>query len=298
MTLTSVRIGWLAAALIFAGALPTAQAQINLLDDRGAKLVLAAPPARIVSLLPSLTESVCALGGCTKLVGTDQYSNWPASVLKLPKLGSLDDAQIERIVGLKPDLVLAATSARVIDRLESLGVKVMVLESRNHADVKRSLNLLARALGTPNEADMVWAQIEADIKSAAAKLPQALRGQRVYFEVDATPYAASASSFIGETLSRLGMGNAVPEALGSFPKLSPEFVVRAQPDVIMATARSVADMPKRPGWSALHALKLRRACGFAPERYELLIRPGPRMGEAALVLADCLAQLPAMRKLP
>ena len=298
MTLTSVRIGWLAAALIFAGALPTAQAQISLLDDRGAKLVLAAPPARIVSLLPSLTESVCALGGCTKLVGTDQYSNWPASVLKLPKLGSLDDAQIERIVGLKPDLVLAATSARVIDRLESLGVKVMVLESRNHADVKRSLNLLARALGTPNEADMVWAQIEADIKSAAAKLPQALRGQRVYFEVDATPYAASASSFIGETLSRLGMGNAVPEALGSFPKLSPEFVVRAQPDVIMATARSVADMPKRPGWSALHALKLRRACGFAPERYELLIRPGPRMGEAALVLADCLAQLPAMRKLP
>ena len=298
MTLTSVRIGWLAAALIFAGALPTAQAQINLLDDRGAKLVLVAPPARIVSLLPSLTESVCALGGCTKLVGTDQYSNWPASVLKLPKLGSLDDAQIERIVGLKPDLVLAATSARVIDRLESLGVKVMVLESRNHADVKRSLNLLARALGTPNEADMVWAQIEADIKSAAAKLPQALRGQRVYFEVDATPYAASASSFIGETLSRLGMGNAVPEALGSFPKLSPEFVVRAQPDVIMATARSVADMPKRPGWSALHALKLRRACGFAPERYELLIRPGPRMGEAALVLADCLAQLPAMRKLP
>jgi iron complex transport system substrate-binding protein len=268
---------------------------ISVQDDRGAVLQLPAPPQRIVSLLPSLTESICALGACSRLVGTDQFSNWPASVLKLPKLGGLDDAQIERIVALKPDLVLAATSARVIARLEGLGVKVMVLESRNHADVKRSLTLLAQALGTPNEAAVLWSKIEVDIIAAAAQVPSAVRGQRVYFEADATPYAAGASSFIGETLTRLGMANVVPEALGPFPKLSPEFVVRAQPDVIMATARSVADMPKRPGWSALRALKLRRTCGFEPQRYEVLIRPGPRMGEAALVLAACLSKLPQAR---
>ncbi len=285
----------MAMALSLVGWLNTAQAQINLRDDRGALLTLAAPPARIVSLLPSLTESLCALGGCARLVGTDQFSNWPVSVLKLPKLGGLDDAQIERIVALKPDLVLAATSARVIDRLEGLGLKVLVLESNTHADVKRSLTLLAQALGTPNGAVSVWAQIQADINAAAVQVPQALRGQRVYFEADATPYAAGASSFIGETLTRLGMANVVPEALGPFPKLSPEFVVRAQPDVVMANARSVADMPKRPGWSALRALKLRRTCGFEPQRYEVLIRPGPRMGEAALVLADCLAKLPQAR---
>ena len=285
----------MAMALSLVGWLNTAQAQINLRDDRDAVLQLAAPPARIVSLLPSLTESLCALGGCARLVGTDQFSNWPVSVLKLPKLGGLDDAQIERIVALKPDLVLAATSARVIDRLEGLGLKVLVLESNTHADVKRSLTLLAQALGTPNGAVSVWAQIQTDINAAAVQVPQALRGQRVYFEADATPYAAGASSFIGETLTRLGMANVVPEALGPFPKLSPEFVVRAQPDVVMANARSVADMPKRPGWSALRALKLRRTCGFEPQRYEVLIRPGPRMGEAALVLADCLAKLPQAR---
>ncbi len=268
---------------------------ISLKDDRGAVLQMAAPPERIVSLLPSLTESVCALGACARLVGTDQFSSWPASVLKLPKLGGLDDAQIERIVALKPDLVLAATSARVIDRLEGLGVKVMVLDSNSHADVKRSLTLLAQALGTPNEAAALWSKIEIDITAAAAQVPNAVRGQRVYFEADATPYAAGASSFIGETLTRLGMANVVPEALGPFPKLSPEFVVRAQPDVMMATARSVADMPKRPGWSALRALKLRRTCSFEPQRYEVLIRPGPRMGEAALVLADCLSKLPQAR---
>lgn len=269
-----------------------ALSQTTLRDDRGATLVLTGPPQRIVSLLPSLTESVCALGACALLVGTDQYSNWPVSVLKLPKLGGLDDAQIERIVALKPELVLAATSARVIDRLEGLGLKVMVLESRNHADVKRSLSLLAQVLGKPNEAALVWAKIENDMVAAAALLPAILRSRRVYFEVDATPYAAGASSFIGETLTRLGMGNVVPEALGPFPKLSPEFVVRAQPDVVMANARSVNEMPKRPGWSALRALKRRQTCGFASADYEMVIRPGPRMGEAALVLGACLAHLP------
>ena len=115
-----------AALLLLAALLPfAAQARVTLHDDRGATLVLAAPPQRIVSLLPSFTESVCALGGCARLVGTDRYSNWPVSVRALPKLGGVDDAQIERIVALRPGVVLAAPSARVIDRLEALGVKVL-----------------------------------------------------------------------------------------------------------------------------------------------------------------------------
>ena len=275
-----------------------ASPQTTLRDDRGATLVLATSPQRIVSLLPSLTESVCALGGCARLVGTDRFSNWPASVATLPKLGGLDDAQVERIVALKPDLVLVATSARVTERLEGLGLKVLVLESRNHADVQRSLALLAQVLGTPNQADAVWARIERELLQAAAKVPPSLRGRRVYFEVDAAPYAAGASSFIGETLSRLAMKNVVPAELGPFPALGPEFVVQAQPDVVMADARSVAAMPRRPGWSALRALREGRSCGFAAPRYELLIRPGPRMGEAALLLADCLASLPQPKPPP
>ena len=281
-----------AAALAQTTLQATVLAQITLRDDRGATLVLAAPPQRIVSLLPSLTESVCALGGCAKLVGTDRFSNWPASVANLPKLGGLDDAQIERIAALKPDLVLVATSARVTERLEGLGLKVLVLESRNHADVQRTLMLLGQALGTPNQADVVWARIEREMLVAAAKVPPSLRGQRVYFEVDSTPYAAGASSFIGQTLTRLGLANAVPAELGPFPKLSPEFVVRAQPDIVVADARRLAEMPRRPGWSALRALRNAQTCGFASARYELLIRPGPRMGEAALLLADCLLSLP------
>ncbi len=284
---------WHAALALLAALLPAAAraAEVALRDDRGATLVLAAAPQRIVSLLPSLTESVCVLGACARLVGTDRFSNFPARVVALPKLGGLDDAQIERIVSLKPDVVLLSTSARVIDRLEALGLKVLVLESRNHADVKRTLGLLAQMLGVPAEAERVAAAIERDTRAAAARVPAVLRGQRVYFEVDATPYAAGPASFIGETLARLGMANAVPAGLGPFPKLNPEYVLRLQPDIVMAAERNLAEMPKRPGWSALRALQARRSCGFAGEHYELLIRPGPRMGEAAWVLADCLVAI-------
>ncbi|HZT56481.1 MAG TPA: helical backbone metal receptor [Burkholderiaceae bacterium] len=266
----------------------TAPAQLTLRDDRGATLALAAPPQRIVSLLPSLTESVCALGACARLVGTDRFSNWPASVRALPKLGGLEDAQIERIVSLRPDVVLLSTSARVTDRLEALGLKVLVLDSRDHADVKRSLTTIAQLLGTPAEAERVWAGIERATHAAIERVPASLRGRRVYFEVDPTPYAAGPGSFIGETLTQLGLANAVPAELGSFPKLNPEYVVRLQPDIVMAVQPSLAEMPKRPGWAALRALQDGRACGFASERYELLVRPGPRMGEAAGAIADCL----------
>ena len=118
-------------------------------------------------------------------------------------------------------------------------------------------------------------------------MPATLRGKSVYFEIGNGPYAAGAASFIGQTLARLGMANIVPASMGPFPLLNPEFVVRARPDVVMAPARELAAMSARPGWGGLAALH-GRSCGFDPERYELLVRPGPRLGEAAEVLADCL----------
>lgn len=265
--------------------------QLAVRDDRGVTVRLDRSPRRIVSLLPSLTEAVCALGACDRLVGTDRFSSWPDSVVSLPKLGGLEDAQIERIVALKPDVVLASTSARVTDRLESLGLKVVSLESRDRRDVKRTLALLGQMLGAQKKADQVWGEIEREIGAAAGRVPAALRGKRVYFEIDAAPYAAGPKSFIGETLESLGLANAVPAELGPFPRLNPEFVVRAQPDIVMAGKASVAEMPKRPGWQTIRALREGLACGFPSATYEVIVRPGPRMGEAAGAIADCLVTL-------
>ncbi|MBQ1762555.1 MAG: ABC transporter substrate-binding protein, partial [Aquincola sp.] len=160
-----------------------ASAAITVQDDRDRSLTLAAPPRRIVSLLPSLTETVCALGDCARLVGVDRFSNWPAEVARVPQVGGLEDAQIERIVSLKPDLVLAAASSRAVERLESLGLSVAVLEPRTHASARRSMETVARLLGRPGAGQALWRQADARISAAAARVPAALRGQRVYFEV-------------------------------------------------------------------------------------------------------------------
>jgi iron complex transport system substrate-binding protein len=286
---------WLA-LLLLAGLLQGAAAQpLVVQDDRGNSHRFAAPPQRIISLLPSLTESVCALGACPRLVGVDRWSNWPEAVNRLPRLGGLDDALVEAIVRLKPDLVLASNSARALDRLEALGLPVLRLRSETHADVQRTLQLLARLLGTPEQGAMAWARIERELAGAAARVPATLRGQRVYLEIGGGPYAAGTSSFIGETLARMGLANIVPATLGPFPKLNPEFVLRAQPDLVMGAAKDAQAMATRSGWSALVALQTGQRCGFASEAYESMIRPGPRLGQAAGLIADCLQRLGAAR---
>ena len=118
-------------------------------DDRGRTIVLRATPQRIVSLLPSLTETVCELGACERLVGTDRYSNWPAAVRGLPKLGGLEDAQVERIAALKPDLILVANAPRLIERLESLGLPVLMLIPHSLDDARRVAGIVGAALGDP-----------------------------------------------------------------------------------------------------------------------------------------------------
>lgn len=286
---------WLGGLLIAAAAAcagtAVAAPGVPIRDDRGVEHRFAAPPQRIVSMLPSLTEAVCALGACARLVGVDRYSDWPAEVAALPRLGGLDDALIEAIVTLKPDIVLASTSARALDRLETLGVRVLRLKSETHADVRRTLALLARLLGTPEADQALWRRIEHELDAAAARVPPRLRSARVYFEIGGGPYAAGTSSFIGETLTRLGLGNVVPATLGPFPKLNPEFVVRARPDVIMGVERDIAELAARPGWATLPAVQAQRLCGFATPQYNTLIRPGPRLGEAATLLADCLQRV-------
>lgn len=275
--------------------LPAFGQALLLRDDRGTEHRLSASPQRIVTLLPSLTESVWALGGGSRIVGVDRYSNWPAELAALPRLGGLDDALIEAIVALKPDLVLASTSARSLDRLEALGVPVLRLKSESHADMRRSLNLLARLLGTPAQGEQLWSRLQQETQAAARRVPASLRGQTVYFEIGGGPYAAGTTSFIGETLAALGLANVVPAELGPFPKLNPEYVVRARPQIVMGVAREQKTMAERPGWAGIPALARQRVCAFETPQYEMLIRPGPRLGEAVALVADCLQRLGTRR---
>ncbi|WP_296464281.1 helical backbone metal receptor [Rhodoferax sp.] len=252
----------------------------------------AQPVSRIVTLAPSLTEAVCALGHCAQLVGTDRHSTWPASVVALPKVGGLEDAQIERIVTLRPNLVLLGPRSRAGERLQALGVPVLMLDARTHADLKRMLVKLGEALGEPARAAELIARLDGELDAAAGRMPAALRGRSVYVEVGAGASAASDKSFIGETVAKLGLVNVVSGELGLFPKINPELLLRRPPDLIIGPRATLTNLSDRPGWSTLPAVRQQQLCLLDTERMDLLSRPGPRLGEAAHMLVECLKALP------
>jgi len=275
------------AALLIAASLPASAVEIK--DDLGQLTQIPAPPQRIVSLLPSLTETVCELGACGRLVGVDRYSNFPAQVNALPKVGGMEDTNVELIASLKPDVVLVAVSSRVSERLRALGIKVIALEPRSYKDVQRVLGIIGQVLAV-NDAQRVWRHIEAGVAAAASSVPASARGVRVYYEVASGIWAAGESSFMGETLTRLGAGNIIPAALGPFPKINPEFVVKANPALIMIGQRGSEGLMQRPGWDRIDAIRRGRICIFKPEEGDILARPGPRMAEAAQIMAKCLRE--------
>ena len=269
--------------------LATTSHALQVTNDRGVLVTLTQSPLRIVSLLPSLTETVCELGRCDRLVGVDRYSNYPDSVQKLVQVGGGLDPNIEAIVALKPDVVLMAKSSRAGERLEALGLKVVALEPKTHADVQRVMLKIGALLEVP-DAQRIWRDIDAGVSAAARSLPPSVRGLRVYCEVNQGPYAAGESSFIGETLSRFGVSNIVPAKLGPFPKLNPEFVVRANPTLIMVSQSNVNGLQARPGWHSIRALREGRLCVFSTQEANVMVRPGPRMAEAARLMAQCIAR--------
>jgi iron complex transport system substrate-binding protein len=287
-TLAACGLVWCAASL--AGI----STEIVVRDDLQRDVAFARSPQRIITLLPSLTETVCALGACDRLVATDRFSDWPAQVRALPKAGELDDASIEAIVGLRPDLILISRSQRITERLRELGIKTFALNTDTYADVARTASLIGQILGVSGRASVLEQSIEAAVRRIGSEAVARRHGEgpSVYFEVDRTPYAAGPESFIGELLSRLGARNIVTAGLGPYPQLNPEYVVRHNPDVIFLMSPTEGPrLSERPGWERIRAVKEQRLCSFAPAVRDTIIRPGPRVAEGMRALADCLQRV-------
>jgi iron complex transport system substrate-binding protein len=168
----------------------------------------------------------------------------------------------------------------------------MAFDVQSMADVQRTLRQLDVVLGSA-ESGAVWERIQLEIARAGRMLSPSQKAARVYFEVNPAPFAAGKTSFIGELLDRLGMQNIISEKMGAYPKINPEFVVQSKPDLIMLTETSPNQLAQRPGWKSIPAIQAKRICFFSAAQADVLVRPGPRMGEAASLIADC-----AMRSLP
>ncbi|HEX7002848.1 MAG TPA: ABC transporter substrate-binding protein [Trueperaceae bacterium] len=261
---------------------------LTVVDDLGREVVLDEEPRRIVSMIPSSTETVCALGACDLLVGVDQFSNHPQAVASLPRLGSAFSPNIEALVALEPDLVLADEYSGIAGMLEELGITVYAGTPQTLEETFESFETLGRLLDRETEAALLRGRLLGEIEEVQRRVSE-LPSPSVYFEVDATPYSVGPGSYVDELIALAGGENIIGEGFAQFPQVDPEYIVAQDPDVIVladapfgVTSGSLA---ARPGWSSIDAVRDGRVMELTSEQVDAVSRAGPRVAEAVRLLA-------------
>jgi len=241
-------------------------------------------PDRIVSIGPSITEFLFALGAGPRVVGVDDFSDAPAAASQVEKVGGIK-VNFEKVVSLKPDLVLSVKfSDGTIEKLAGAGLLVLVVDPQSAGDVARTAILLGRAVGS--EGETMARDIQKRVDDVRTKTAAATTKPRVYHEIDASDptkiFTVGPGSYIQDLIGIAGGQNIAASATSAYPQLSAEEILRSDPEIIVLAAADYSAKPEqvaaRAGWSVIAAVKNKRIFTIAPN---LINRPGPRVGEAA-----------------
>jgi iron complex transport system substrate-binding protein len=271
---------------------------VHATDDVGRTVELPHPARRVVSLLPAATETLAELGAADRVVGRTRYDT-EAWIADLPSVGGGLDPNLEAIIALRPDLVVAwesPTGSRVRDRLESLGIAVYAAATRDTAAIYRTIQGLGALLGRAGAADSLAGHIRAQLDSVRASVPPGPRPSVLYVVAADPPMIAGTDNFISELIEVAG-GAPVQisgDRKGLSPQVSLEELVRRQPEVVILPvgedpAVDLERLRGEPGWRDLAAIRE----GRAAEVPALLVnRPGPSIGEMAKVLREVLRTHP------
>lgn len=267
-------------------------------DVRGNKVTLAQPAQRIISLAPSNTEILYAVGAGAQVVARDDFSNYPAEAAALPTVGgSMTQYNLEEITKLQPDLLLVSplTSPEQIKALQEITPNVYVLENPKTLDeLYANLVMVGALTGHAPEAEVLATNLEARARAVLDKVAGVSEKPKVFYELDATdpakPWTAGPGTFI-DLLIGLAGGENVGSALGSeWAQISQEELIVQDPAIILLgdalyggiTPESVAS---RPGWDAIQAVKNQKVFTFNDD---LVSRPGPRMIDGLEELAKAI----------
>ena len=257
---------------------------VTVTDFQNRPVTLPTRPQRIVSIGPSITEFLFALGAGPRIVGVDDFSDEPAAAQQLEKVGGIK-VNFEKVVSLKPDLVLTVKfSDGTIEKLASAGLLVLVVDPQSAGDVARTAILLGRAVGSDGET--MARDIQKRVDDVRSKTAAAATRPRVYHEIDASDptkiFTVGPGSYIHDLIEIAGGQNIAARATSAYPQLSAEEILRSDPEIIVLAAADYSAKPEqvaaRTGWAVISAVRNKRIVTIAPN---LINRPGPRIGEAA-----------------
>jgi len=263
-------------------------------DDQGREVYLESMPQRIISHVPSITETLFALDLGDKIVGVSDYCNYPEEATEKPKVGGYYTPSIERIVELDPDLVLTDGHVADIAQLEGLGIPFIVLQPKDIDGLISNIELLGNITGSQQKASELISDLEERIDAVIATVENAPR-PRVFYVYDATdltkPWTAGPGSFIDALISLAGGENVAAQAQGPWIQFSMEELVNSDPEIIIVDAMmgtaviSPSELKKIAAWQGITAVREDR---IGVVDGDLVNRPGPRIVEGLEQMAKII----------
>ena len=252
----------------------------------------AAPPQRIVSLAPSVTETLFALGVGDRVVGVSTYCDYPPEAARIDKVGTFLQPNVERILAKRPDLVIAVPSPgnrAPVERLRDLGLQVLIVNPERIAEILDAIRSIADAVGVPDAGGRLVARIESEVKAVEARVAGAPPVRTLLLVGHAPFVAAGAGTYQDELVTRGGGSNLAAGSGQAWPNLSLEFIVAEAPQVIidasMGSEEAADSSASAAFWNdfpTIPAVRDKRISGY--RAYELL-RPGPRVAETLATVA-------------
>ncbi len=261
-------------------------------DDLNRKVTVTAKPERIVSLAPSNTEIMFAVGLGSRIVAVDNYSDYPAEAAKLTKIGGFSTPSVEKIAALKPDLVVGTDMhQKLLDQFDRLKIPVVLFSARSVEGVMADIRLLGEVTSAQDQAGQVVegiARTLTEVQTKLGNLPDEAR-PLTYYELYSDPLmSVGPKTLIHQIITLAGGKNIVQDADTDYPKISAEVILKRNPQVIIfplfhgTNALTAEQIRARPGWGGVKAIKEGRVLSVDAN---LISRPGPRVAQAVEELA-------------
>ena len=256
-------------------------------------LTLEVRPERIVSLSPTATEMLFAVGAGDQVIAVDNYSNFPAEAAELEKVDSFEP-NVEAIAGLEPDLVIATYDpGNLVEQLNALDIAVFFAGAVADLDgAYEQLEQIGALTGHLDHAQEIAAQMRADIDAIVASVDPAAAELSYFYELDPTLYSVTSNTFIGGVMSLFGLTNIADgvEEGNDYPQLSAEVIVEKNPDIIMLAdtlccEQTAATVAARDGWADLDAVKNGNVVELNDD---IASRWGPRLVDLVRTVADAV----------
>lgn len=262
---------------------------LTIKDNSGTEVTLKKKPERIISLVPSSTEVLYALGLGDKIVGVSTYDNYPAEVKNKEKVGDMN-ANSEKVVSLKPDVIFASPlNKQATDSLRKLGLPVVVIDAKIFDEIYSSIETIGKATGSAVKAAELVAKMKKDVADIQSKVKGATQKPKVFVEVDDQHFTTGKGTFMNDMIEIAG-GTNIASDLTGWQQLSEEQIIQRNPDVIFDTyaysdPNAAKNIKERANWKGINALKNSKVIDLDSD---MTSRPGPRITEALKQIAKYL----------